>query len=114
MANPSLKVNPARSPSAAVAKQEKGQNLLDHFLKYINPKYISGTNPIARTQTSHGFNPTKNAALNFGKALGVPYDPAMRVKPGDPLTQLRSMTSKVGLTERIYNNYYQPRIKLAD
>jgi hypothetical protein len=114
MANPSLKVNPARSPSAAVLKQEKGQNLLDHFLKYINPKYISGTNPIARTQTAHGFTPTKNAALNFGKLMGVPYDPATRVRPGDPLTQLKATTSKIGTTERIYNNYYQPRVKLAD
>lgn len=114
MANPSLKVNPARSPSAAKARQEGAQTLLDHFLQYIKPKYISGQNPIASTQTRHGFTPTKNAALNFGKMMGIPYDPAMRVRPGDPLTQLKDMTSKVGTTERIYNNYYQPRVKLAD
>lgn len=52
MANVSLKVNPARNPSAAKARQEGAKTLLDHFLKYINPKYISGANPIARTQTA--------------------------------------------------------------
>jgi hypothetical protein len=114
VANVNLKVNPARNPSAAKARQEGARTLLDHFLKYINPKYISGTNPIARTQTAHGFSPTKNAALNFGKLMGVPYDPATRVRPGDPLTQLKATTSKIGTTERIYNNYYQPRVKLAD
>ena len=114
MANPSLKVNPARSPSAAVQRQEKSQNLFDHFLKYINPRYISGANPIARTQTAHGFSPTKNAALNWGKVFGKDYDPRLRIKPNDPMTQQRQMVERIGLGERIYNNYYQPRVKLAD
>jgi hypothetical protein len=112
--NQSLKVNPAKSPAAAKAKQDGAKALLDHFLQYIKPKYLSGQNAVARTQTSHGFNVTKNAALNLGKLFGKDYDPRLRIRPNDPMTQQRQLVERIGLSERIYNNYYNPRVKLAD
>jgi hypothetical protein len=41
MPNQSLKVSPKRDPVAAVAKQKKAENLLDHFMRFIKPKYLS-------------------------------------------------------------------------
>jgi hypothetical protein len=115
MPNQSLKVSPARNAPAAVAKQKKAENLLDHFLKYIKPKYLNGQNSIGRAQSGNGFMTAKNASLNIPALFGHAYDPAQRIRPGDPATQLRDMTKRIGMVERIHNTYVPGRgVKLAD
>jgi hypothetical protein len=46
--------------------------------------------------------------------MNVPYDPELRIKKGDPATDLRATTSRIGMIERIHNTYLKPRVKLAD
>lgn len=115
MSNQSLKVNPARNAPAAKAKKDEAKTLLDHFMKYIKPKYLGGQNPIGRAQSGYGFTVTKNAPLNIPALLGRPYDPGMRVKPGDPSMQLKDVVRQIGMVERIHNTYVPGRgVKLAD
>lgn len=115
MPNQSLKVSPKRDPVAAVAKQKKAENLLDHFMRFLKPKYLDGKNPIGRAQSGNGFNVSKNAALNMQSLLGNPYDPKQRIRPGDPMTTLRDMSKRLGMVERIHNTYVPGRgVKLAD
>lgn len=92
-------------------KQENPLLDLDRNLKIA---YVTGQNTIGRTMTRWGFLPSKNAALNYGSLFGNPYDPAQRIRPGDPAQQLRILTSKIGQIERITNTYGKPRVKLAD
>ena len=87
---------------------------LKELLSILKVKYLDGKNPIGRMQTTHGFAPSKNAALNIGKMMNVPYDPAMRIRPKDPQQVLRANNSRIGQIERIHNTYIQPRVKLAD
>ena len=115
MPNQSLKVSPARNAPAAAAKQKKAENLLDHFMRFLKPKYLNGQNPIGRAQSGNGFNVSKNAALNMQSLLGNPYDPKQRIRPGDPMTTLRDATKRIGMIERIHNTYVPGRgVKLAD
>jgi len=93
-------------------KQDK--HILERLLSQLKVGYYSGQNAIARSQTAHGFNATKNAALNWGRVLGHDYDPRLRIRPNDPAVQNKQLVQRIGLGERIYNNYYKPRIKLAD
>lgn len=94
-------------------KQDK--NKFIELLRIIKAKYLDGKNPIGRTQSGHGFFPTKNAALNIGHLLGQPYDSQLRIRRGDPANQLRNLTRSIGLTERIHNTYIPGRgVKLAD
>jgi hypothetical protein len=95
--------------------QPKEQNPLQELVRNLKIGYITGLNPIARAHTGWGFLPAKNASLNLGKLLmNIPYDPEMRVKPNDPLQQLRKVTAGIGRVERITNTYGKPRVKLAD
>lgn len=96
--------------------KQKEKNLIDNILDNlkIRPKYWGGTNPIGKVQAGHGFFPTKNAALNMGSMMNIPYDPEMRIRKDDPATQLRNMTRSIGLVERIHNSYVPGRVKLAD
>lgn len=113
--NQSLKVAPARDPHAAKAKQDGAKTLLDHFMQYIKPKYLNGLNSIGRAQSGNGFMTAKNAPLNIPALFGHAYDPAQRIRPGDPATQLRDMTKRIGMVERIHNTYVPGRgVKLAD
>jgi hypothetical protein len=92
----------------------KERNAFERFMDNLKIKYVNGQNPLGRAQTGHGFFPTKNAALNFGSLLKIPYDPEMRIRKGDPAHVLREITEGIGRTERIHNTYLQPRVKLAD
>ena len=90
-------------------------NKLQEMLSYLKIKYLDGKNPMGRAMTTHGFNPSKNAALNLGKLmLKVPYDPEMRIRKNDPQQELRANNSRIGQIERIHNVYLNPRVKLAD
>jgi hypothetical protein len=92
----------------------KKRNALEQLMSQLKIKYLDGKNPLGRAQTGHGFFPTKNAALNFGNLLKIPYDPEMRIRKNDPANKLREITSGIGRIERIHNTYLQPRVKLAD
>lgn len=93
-------------------KREK--NVLQRFLDNLKIGYLNGQNPIARAHTAHGFMTAKNASLNFGRLMGVPYDNELRIRPNDPAQQLRQVTSGIGRVERIHNTYLKPKVKLAD
>jgi len=95
-------------------KKQEPKNLIQRILDQLKVGYYSGTNPMARAQTAHGFHVSKNAALNLGKVFGQDYDPKLRIRPRDPMVQNRQLVQQIGLTERIYNNYYKPKVKLAD
>ena len=113
MPNHSLKIS--KDPGSARRKQEEAKSLLDHLKSWMKPKYLDGKNPIGRAHTGHGFRPAKNASLNFTSLLGRPYDPQMRIRPGDPQQQLRQFSNNLGLIERIHNTYVPGRgVKLAD
>ena len=91
------------------------RNPIQKFLMDLKIGYVNGQNPIARAQTAHGFLTAKNASLNFPRLLmNVPYDPELRIRKGDPATDLRANTSRIGMIERIHNTYLKPRVKLAD
>jgi hypothetical protein len=97
--------------------EKKKQTIQDKVLKLIRDLkigYINGQNPMGRAQVTHGYFPAKNASLNVGALMNMPYDPEMRIRPKDPQQQLRAMTSGVGRIERIHNAYIKPRVKLAD
>lgn len=97
--------------------EKKKQTIQDKVLKLIRDLkigYINGQNPMGRAQVTHGYFPAKNASLNMGALMNMPYDPEMRIRPKDPQQQLRAMTSGVGRIERIHNAYIKPRVKLAD
>ena len=95
-------------------KAPKKQNAFEQFMSKLKIKYLDGKNPLGRAQTGHGFFPTKNAALNIGHLMRIPYDPEMRIRKGDPAHDLRQVTEGIGRIERIHNTYLQPRVKLAD
>jgi hypothetical protein len=98
-----------------MAPNKQPKNAFQKFLDNLKIGYFSGQNPIARSASSYGFMPTKNAALNLGKLLiNVPYDPEMRIKKRDPMAQNRKIVDEIGKIERIHNAYLKPRVKLAD
>jgi hypothetical protein len=92
----------------------KKKNAFERFLDNLKIGYINGQNPIARAHTQHGFLTSKNASLNIGRLMGIPYDNELRIRPNDPAAQLRQVTSGIGRIERIHNTYLKPRVKLAD
>jgi hypothetical protein len=96
--------------------KKRQRNALERFLDNLKIKYTDGKNPIGRAQTTHGFSPTKNAALNFTKLLmNVPYDPELRIRKKDPAAELRANNARIGQIERIHNTYVAGRgVKLAD
>ena len=87
---------------------------VQEFISNLKIGYINGKNPIARAMTGHGFRPSKNAALNIGSLMRIPYDRERRIRPKDPQQGLRAMNSSIGQTERIHNTYLKPLVKLAD
>ena len=95
-------------------KQPTLQERVQQLLRDLKIGYINGQNPMGRAQVTHGYFPAKNASLNIGSLMNMPYDPEMRIRPKDPQQQLRAMTSGVGRVERIHNAYIKPRVKLAD
>ena len=97
-----------------MAPKRPPKNAFQRFLDQLKVGYYTGQNSFARSQTSHGFNVSKNAALNIGKILGHDYDPRLRIRPKDPMMENRQLIQRIGLNERIFNTYYKPRIKLAD
>lgn len=90
------------------------KNKLQELMSYMKIKYLDGKNPMGRAMTQHGFFTSKNAALNIGKMMSVPYDPQMRIRKNDPAAELRANTARIGQVERIHNVYLNPRVKLAD
>jgi len=97
--------------------EKKKQTIQDKVLKLLRDLkigYINGQNPMGRAQVTHGYFPSKNASLNVGALMNMPYDPEMRIRPKDPQQQLRAITSGIGRVERIHNAYIKPRVKLAD
>lgn len=97
----------------AEKKKSLPENIRE-LLKIIKLDYITGQAPIKSDASRYGFAPTKNAALNFGRLMSVPYDAEMRIRKGDPQQQLRDTTSKLGLSERVHNVYNAGRVRLAD
>jgi hypothetical protein len=98
-----------------MAPKRPPRSAFQRFMDNLKIGYFSGQNPIARSASSFGFTPTKNAALNLGKLLiNVPYDPEMRIKKQDPMAQNRRIVDEIGKIERIHNAYLKPRVKLAD
>ena len=102
------------SESKSKLQTPKKRNALEQLMSKLKIKYLDGKNPLGRAQTGHGFFPTKNASLNFGSLLKIPYDPEMRIRKGNPAHELRQVTEGIGRIERIHNTYFQPRVKLAD
>jgi hypothetical protein len=98
-----------------MAPKKQPKNAFQRFMDNLKIGYFTGQNPIARSASSYGFMPTKNAALNLGKLLiNIPYDPEMRIKKNDPMAQNRRIVDEIGKIERIHNAYLKPRVKLAD
>ena len=102
------------SQNKSKLKAPRKRNALEQFMSKLKIKYLDGRNPLGRAQSCHGFFPTKNAALNIGTLMKIPYDPEMRIRKGNPAHKLREITSGIGRIERIHNTYLQPRVKLAD
>jgi hypothetical protein len=94
-------------------KQEKTNPLLE-LIRKIKIAYAIGKDPVASAMASRAFTPSKNAALNYGKILGVSYDPKMRIRPKDPQQQLRANNMRIGEIERMTNLFGGVRTKLAD
>jgi hypothetical protein len=98
-----------------MAPKKQPKNAFQKFMDLLKIKYLNGQNPIGRMQSSYGFTPSSNAALNLGKLLiNVPYDPETRIRKGDPQKELRANNSRIGQIERIHNTYVPGRVKLAD
>jgi len=95
-------------------RKEREKNPFLRFLDNLKIKYLDGKNPIGRTMTGYGYLPTKNAALNIGALMGVPYDSELRIRKKDPAAQLRANNARIGQIERIHNVYVPGRVKLAD
>lgn len=102
-------MDPKKAPNKAPDK-----NFIKQALDNLKIGYIDGKNPIGRAMTGHGFMPSKNAALNYGALMRVPYDSETRIRPNDPQQQLRANNARIGQIERIHNVYLKPRVKLAD
>jgi hypothetical protein len=98
-----------------MAPKKQPKNAFQEFMSLLKIKYWNGHNPIGRMQSSYGFTPSSNAALNLGKLLiNVPYDPETRIRKGDPQKELRANNLRIGQIERIHNTYSPGRVKLAD
>ena len=96
-------------------KQEQESNPLLELIRRIKITYATGKDSVASAMASHGFTPSKNAALNYGKILMyIPYDPEMRIRPKDPQQQLRANNMRIGEIERITNTFSGVRTKLAN
>jgi hypothetical protein len=98
----------------AIQSKPRERSTFERFLDNLKIKYVNGQNPMGRAQTTHGFFPTKNASLNLGHLMNIPYDRELRIKKNDPAANLRQITEGIGRIERIHNTYLQPRVKLAD
>ena len=95
-------------------KKKEETNPLLELIRKIKIAYAIGKDPVANAMVSRAFTPSKNAALNYGKILGVSYDPKMRIRPKDPQQQLRANNMRIGETERLTNLFGGVRTKLAD
>ena len=98
-----------------MAPKKKEKSPIERLLENLKIKYATGQNTLGRVQTGYGYYPTKNASLNISSLItGSPVDNKLLIRKKDPAAELRNMTRQVGLTERLYNSYWQPRVKLAD
>lgn len=95
-------------------KKKKELNPFEELMRKLKIQYAIGKDPITSVMASRGFSPAKNAALNLGALMRVPYDPEMRIRPKDPQQQLRANNMRIGETERLTNTYSQPRMKMAN
>ena len=95
-------------------EQPKESNLLLDLIRKIKIAYAIGKDPVTSNMISRGFAPSKNAALNYGKLMGISYDPTTRIKPKDPQQIIRANNMRIGETERLTNLYGGVRTKLAD
>jgi hypothetical protein len=95
-------------------KKKEETNPLLELIRKIKIAYAIGKDPVASAMASRAFTPAKNAALNYGKILGVSYDPKMRIRPKDPQQQLRANNMRIGEIERMTNLFGGVRTKLAD
>jgi hypothetical protein len=95
-------------------KKKEETNPLLELIRKIKIAYAIGKDPVASAMASRAFTPSKNAALNYGKILGVSYDPKMRIRPKDPQQQLRANNMRIGEIERMTNLFGGVRTKLAD
>ncbi len=95
-------------------RKKKDKNWLLSILKDVKTKYLDGKNPVGRAQTGYGFGPSKNAALNIGRMMNIPYDRELRIRKGDPQQELRAFNNRMGMIERIHNTYVPGKVKLAD
>ena len=94
---------------------KKEKNPIERLLENLKIKYATGKNTLAGVQTGHGYYPTKNASLNMRALVsGSAVDNKLLIRKNDPAAALRNTTRQIGLTERLYNSYWQPRVKLAD
>jgi hypothetical protein len=94
-------------------KKEESNPLID-LIRKIKIAYAIGKDPVTSTMVSRGFSPSKNAALNYGRLMSIPYDPGTRIRPRDPQQQLRANNMRIGETERLTNLYGGTRTKLAN
>jgi hypothetical protein len=99
----------------AETKKEQDNNPLLELIRKIKIAYAIGKDPVTSAMANRGFTPSKNAALNYGKLMmNLPYDPEMRIRPGNPQQQLRANNMRIGEIERITNIFGGARTKLAD
>lgn len=99
----------------AETKKEQDNNPLLELIRKIKIAYAIGKDPVTSAMASRGFTPSKNAALNYGKLMmNLPYDPEMRIRPGNPQQKLRANNMRIGEIERITNIFGGARTKLAD
>ena len=99
----------------AETKKEQDNNPLLELIRKIKIAYAIGKDPVTSAMASRGFTPSKNAALNYGKLMmNLPYDPEMRIRPGNPQQKLRANNMRIGEIERITNIFGGARTKLAN
>lgn len=99
----------------ADTKKEQDNNPLLELIRKIKIAYAIGKDPISSAMASRGFTPSKNAALNYTKLmLNKPYDPEMRIRPGNPQQVLRANNMRIGEIERLTNIFGNVRTKMAD
>lgn len=95
-------------------KQKEETNPLLELIRKIKIAYAIGKDPVASAIVNRGFAPAKNAALNYGKLLGISYDPNTRIRPNDPQQILRANNMRIGEIERLTNLSSGSRTKVAD
>jgi hypothetical protein len=84
------------------------------FLKILSKLKISGLSFTGGGP--EGFRASVNNALKIPRLAGAApiSDDGLTISKGDPEDLITSMIERIGWSEKFYNKYNRPRVKLAD